>query len=65
MELLVKQLEEIFQDTSSSSTDEQVRSHHSRVERDPVSHPEILISECEPFPPKKLKISKKNSFILN
>jgi hypothetical protein len=29
-----------------------------------LSHPEILISECEPFFHKKLKISKKNSFIL-
>jgi hypothetical protein len=24
-----------------------------------VSHPEILISECEPFSQKKLKISKR------
>jgi hypothetical protein len=30
-----------------------------------VSHPEILISECEPFSYKKLKISKNYSFILN
>jgi hypothetical protein len=29
-----------------------------------LSHPKILISECEPFSHKKLKISKKNSFIL-
>jgi hypothetical protein len=36
LELLVKHLEEIFQDTSSWPTDEQVRSYHIRVEMDPV-----------------------------
>jgi hypothetical protein len=38
-ELLVKLLEEIFQDTSSWLTDEQVRSYHIGVERDPVRRP--------------------------
>jgi hypothetical protein len=38
-ELLVKHLEEIFQDTSSWSTDEQVRPYHIGVERDPVRRP--------------------------
>jgi hypothetical protein len=38
-EILVKHLEETFQDTSSWLTDEQVRSYHIKVERDPVSHP--------------------------
>jgi hypothetical protein len=36
---LVKLLEEMFQDTSSWSTDKQVRSYHIGVERDPVRHP--------------------------
>jgi hypothetical protein len=36
LELLVKHLGEIFQDTSSWPTDEQVRSYHIRVERDPI-----------------------------
>jgi hypothetical protein len=35
-ELLVKHMEEIFQDTSSWTTDEQVRSYHIGVEWDPV-----------------------------
>jgi hypothetical protein len=35
-EHLVKLLEEIFQDTSSWPTDEQLHSYHIRVERDPV-----------------------------
>jgi hypothetical protein len=38
-ELLVKHLEEIFQDTSSWPTDEQVRPYHIGVERDPVRRP--------------------------
>jgi hypothetical protein len=36
---LVKLLEEMFQDISSWLTDEQVRSYHIGVERDPVRHP--------------------------
>jgi hypothetical protein len=39
LEHLVKLLEEMFPDTSSWSTDEQVRSYHIRVERDPVRCP--------------------------
>jgi hypothetical protein len=38
-ELLVKLLDEMFQDTSSWPTDEQVRSYHIEIERDPVRHP--------------------------
>jgi hypothetical protein len=29
----------MFQDTSSWPTDEQVRSYHIQVERDPIRHP--------------------------
>jgi hypothetical protein len=39
LDILVKHLEDIFQDTSSWPTDEQVRSNHIRVERDLVRHP--------------------------
>jgi hypothetical protein len=39
-ELLVKHLEEMFQDTSSWPTDVQVCSYHIRVERDQVRHPD-------------------------
>jgi hypothetical protein len=39
LEHLVKLLEEMFQDTSSWPTDEQVCSYHIRVERDPVKRP--------------------------
>jgi hypothetical protein len=39
LELLVKHLGEILQDTSSWPTDEQVRSYHIGVERDPVRCP--------------------------
>jgi hypothetical protein len=39
LEHLVKLLEEMFQDTSSWPTNEQVRSYHITVERDPVRHP--------------------------
>jgi hypothetical protein len=55
LEILVKHLEEIFQDTSSKPTDEQVCSYHIGVERDPVRHsclykyyylPEILYFVC-------------------
>jgi hypothetical protein len=35
----VKHLEEIFQDTSSWSTDEEVHFYHIGVERDPVRRP--------------------------
>jgi hypothetical protein len=38
---LVKLLEEMFQNTSSRLTDEQVRSYHIEVERDPVRHPSL------------------------
>jgi hypothetical protein len=38
-EILVKHLEEIFQDISSWPTDKQVRSYHIGVERDPVRRP--------------------------
>jgi hypothetical protein len=38
-EILVKHLEDIFQDTFSWPTDEQVCSNHIEVERDPVRHP--------------------------
>jgi hypothetical protein len=38
-EHLVKLLEEMFQDTTSWPTDEQVRSYHIGVERDPVRRP--------------------------
>jgi hypothetical protein len=38
---LVKLLEEMFQNTSSRPTDEQVRSYHIEVERDPVRHPSL------------------------
>jgi hypothetical protein len=38
-EHLVKLLEEMFQDTSNCPIDEQVRSYHIGVERDPVWHP--------------------------
>jgi hypothetical protein len=38
-EHLMKILEEMFQDTSCWLIDEQVRSYHIRVERDPVRHP--------------------------
>jgi hypothetical protein len=44
--LLVKHLEEIFQDTSSWPTDEQVRSYHSGVERDPVRRPCLYQNYC-------------------
>jgi hypothetical protein len=40
LELLVKHLEEMFQDTSSWSTDVQVRSYHIMVERDSVRRPD-------------------------
>jgi hypothetical protein len=40
LELLVKHLEEVFQDTSSWPTDVQVRSYHIGVERDPVRRPD-------------------------
>jgi hypothetical protein len=36
---LVKLLEEMFQDTSSWSTDEQVHSYHIGVKRDLIRHP--------------------------
>jgi hypothetical protein len=39
LELLVKHLEEMFQATSSWSTDVQVHSYHIMVERDLVRHP--------------------------
>jgi hypothetical protein len=39
LELLVKHLEEMFQDTSNWPTDVQVRSDHIEVERDLVRHP--------------------------
>jgi hypothetical protein len=39
LEHLLKLLEEMFQDTSSWPTDEQVRSYHIEVERDLVRHP--------------------------
>jgi hypothetical protein len=45
-EILVKHLEEIFQDTSSWPTDEQVRSYHIRVERDLVRHPCLYQYYC-------------------
>jgi hypothetical protein len=35
----VKLLEEMFQNTSSWLTDEQVRSYRIGIERDPVRHP--------------------------
>jgi hypothetical protein len=35
----VKLIDEMFQDTSSWPTDEQVRSYHIGVERDPVRRP--------------------------
>jgi Ni,Fe-hydrogenase III component G len=38
LKILVKHLEEIFQDTYSWPTDEQVRSYHIGLERDPVRH---------------------------
>jgi hypothetical protein len=38
-DLLVKILEEMFQNTSSWLTDKQVHSYHIRVERDPVRCP--------------------------
>jgi hypothetical protein len=42
LKLLVKQLGEIFQDTSSWPTDEQLHSYHIRVERDQVRRPCFL-----------------------
>jgi hypothetical protein len=39
LEHLLKLLEEMFQDTSSWPTDEQVRSYHISVEMDPVRRP--------------------------
>jgi hypothetical protein len=39
LEHLTKLLEEMFQDTTSWPTDEQVRSYHIGVERDPVRCP--------------------------
>jgi hypothetical protein len=36
---LVKLLEEMFQNTSSWPTDEQVRTYHIGVDTDPVRHP--------------------------
>jgi hypothetical protein len=45
-ELLVKHLEEIFQDTSNWPTDEQVRSYHIEVERDPVRRPCLYQCYC-------------------
>jgi hypothetical protein len=45
VELLVKHLEEIFQDTSSWPT-EQVRSYNTRVERDPVRCPCLYQYYC-------------------
>jgi hypothetical protein len=39
LEHLVKLLEEMFQDTSSWLTDEQVRSYQIGVEKDPVRRP--------------------------
>jgi hypothetical protein len=44
--ILVKHLEEIFQDTSSWPTDEQVCSYHIRVERDPVRRPYLYQYYC-------------------
>jgi hypothetical protein len=38
-EHLVKLLDEMFQDTSSWPTDEQVHSYYIRVDRDLVRHP--------------------------
>jgi hypothetical protein len=38
-DLLMELLEEMFQNTSSWPTDEQVCSYHIRVERDPVRRP--------------------------
>jgi hypothetical protein len=45
-ELLVKHLEDIFQDTSSWLTNEQVRSYHIGVERDLVRHPCLYKYYC-------------------
>jgi hypothetical protein len=45
-EHLVKLLEEMFQDTSSWPTNEQVRSYHIGVERDPVKHPSQYYLSC-------------------
>jgi hypothetical protein len=45
-ELLAKHLGEIFQDTSSSPADEQVRSYHIGVERDQVRHPSYFTLHC-------------------
>jgi hypothetical protein len=48
LELLVKHLEEIFQDTSSWPTDEQVHSYHIGLERDLVRHPCLYQDYCLP-----------------
>jgi hypothetical protein len=45
-EILVKHLEEIFQDTSSWPTNEQVRSYHIEVEKDPVRRPYLYQYDC-------------------
>jgi hypothetical protein len=45
-ELLVKHLEEIFQDISNWLTDEQMCSYHIGVERDPVRHPCLYQVYC-------------------
>jgi hypothetical protein len=39
LELLLKHMGEMFQDTSSWPSDEQVRANHIRIERDPVRCP--------------------------
>jgi hypothetical protein len=46
LEILVKHMEEIFQDTSSWPTDEQVCSNHIGVERDPVRCPCLYQYYC-------------------
>jgi hypothetical protein len=65
-ELLVKHLEEMFQDTSSWRTDVQVRSYHIRVGKDPVGHPgqysrsfflKILHLFCLNASPRQLHLS--------
>jgi hypothetical protein len=45
-ELLVKHLGELFQDTSSWPTDEQVRFYHIGVERDPIRRPDRTTAFC-------------------
>jgi hypothetical protein len=46
LEILVKHLEEIVQDTSSWPTDEQVHSYQIGIERDPVRRPCLYQHHC-------------------